>query len=225
MTFQQGHILDFHDSLLLHIGLCKIFSAEFSPYPSPHLSTIAQAKKKNKATHASHANRQFQRWREDDYIEKNMAARSCHGCLVFRVNVSETRPFFDSHYGSLWTSKMNYIDSMFPSSWFILIHVYLSTYPYIYHVHDIVYTIYIHLNIYVINMYTVGISLIPLNFTLQSCFHFRNFYLTSQQNPKRVATRRVILSVEVLCRLHPGQNTPSSIAEFSISIPLEKEGQ
>ena len=60
---------------------------KFHLTPSPRLSTIAQAKKKNKATLASHANRQFQRWREDDYIEKNMAARSCHGCLVFRVNV------------------------------------------------------------------------------------------------------------------------------------------
>lgn len=62
----------------------KCWRAEVSPYPSSRLSTIAQAKKKNKATHASHANRQFQRWREDDYIEKNMAARSCLGCLEFR---------------------------------------------------------------------------------------------------------------------------------------------
>ena len=80
--------MDFHDSLLLHMdSLHKCWRAEVSPYPSPsspRLSTIAQAKKKNKATHASHANRQFQRWREDDYIEKNMAARSCHGCLEFR---------------------------------------------------------------------------------------------------------------------------------------------
>lgn len=115
--------------------------------------------------------------------------------------------FFDSHYDSIWTSKMNYIDSMFLSSSHSDYYMYLYQHPYIYHVHGVVYSIYIHLNI--CNMYTVGTSLIPLNFTLQSCFHFRNSYLTSQQNPKRVA----------------GQNTPSSIVEFSMSIPLEKEGQ